>query len=377
MLTFSDFNISDSNPTFPYLKSRDINFPSVDSYNFETDPLEDSNVIEEPNLSLFSDKMDANVYFEDLPFQLDEILSHEPDAIINHTIFNEPNLMSSIPFPDLASHKTPLATTEINRIDEMPNLRSYAALANIAYCSKKRIQLSPNVYVRIQGNGNAIYLLFSGSETNLEKYIYEQKTLTDYENIPGAQVHLEFYREFIEAKPALLSKIKPNIKAQTKTFLIGHGLGGVFAVLAALAINEQPPKVSKPDVYTFGSPRIGNRIFADYSKERLRLIRTTLRNDDVPRQPVIHNYFIFFGNKYTHFGAEYWIKNTSLVFYCTPTTGQYESKKCLNKEPVTSLAYHDGPYFRVLMKNCTGISSLKKPTNPIKAENARFDRISP
>ncbi|KAG9296473.1 hypothetical protein G9A89_015065 [Geosiphon pyriformis] len=220
--------------------------------------------------------------------------------------------------------------------DQKPYLMKYAVSAADAYCDPSAIQLSENIFVVWDLQEHGIIIKFRANETKLGEYMYRKTELIDYEhNYPGAKVHAALYKEFREkAGSKFLEQIMPLIKVNDdlfRTYLVGHSLGGAYAQFAALLLVDKFPEMIQPDVYTYGSPRIGNMAFARYAKSQIHLLRVTISNDEIPRYPVRnHLIFGFTGNIYEHSGVEYWIEEPGgpniIVYRCTPQERSYESK---------------------------------------------------
>jgi len=126
--------------------------------------------------------------------------------------------------------------------------------------------------------------------------------------IPGARVHGGFLAAYMSLRSQVvdagleLSKKYPKLAFA----VVGHSLGGAIATLAAadLAIARE---VKNPvELWTFGSPRVGNKIFADYLDEHYldQSFRITNNRDPIPRLPPY-----FFGVE--HVDTEYWFSSAT------------------------------------------------------------------
>ncbi|KAF5740673.1 putative triacylglycerol lipase [Tripterygium wilfordii] len=105
-------------------------------------------------------------------------------------------------------------------------------------------------------------------------------------------------------KQMLKTLLQKNEKA--KFVLTGHSLGGALAILfaAVLVIHEEAWLLERLEsVYTFGQPRVGNKQFGDFMKEKfrkysVRYLRFVYSNDMVPRLPYDDTTLL-----YKHFGT--------------------------------------------------------------------------
>lgn len=114
------------------------------------------------------------------------------------------------------------------------------------------------------------------------------------------KLHTGFAQAWDEIKDASTKAIKaaraknPNYKL----VITGHSLGGAVATIGAAYLRRDGLAV---DVYTFGSPRVGNDKFANwFSAQAGGQWRVTHENDPVPRLPPM-----FTG--YRHVTPEYWL----------------------------------------------------------------------
>ncbi|CAB5205761.1 hypothetical protein RhiirA1_393102 [Rhizophagus irregularis] len=95
---------------------------------------------------------------------------------------------------------------------------------------------------------------------------------------------------------------------------------------------------------TFGQPRTGDVLFAQYVDETLKSVRTIVRGDPIPRLPP--GIPLPFVGLYKHFGEELYTNNldqdqNEFITY------NAEDPNCSESVPLTQLRlkYHSGPYF--------------------------------
>lgn len=101
----------------------------------------------------------------------------------------------------------------------------------------------------------------------------------------------------------------------------GHSLGAAVGTIATAHLRQAGYPC---DLYTFGSPRVGNEGFVQFLESQDgREYRVTHANDPVPRTPPIDELFggIFgsFGGGYRHTSPEYWF-NTEDGAYVSPSS---------------------------------------------------------
>lgn len=112
----------------------------------------------------------------------------------------------------------------------------------------------------------SVVVVFRGS-ANIQNWFNNLKFFKkNYKSVSGAQVHIGFSDSFDSVKGVFHSAMKkarsycPGCKHITVT---GHSLGGALSVLAALELQESSAyKGFSYNVVTFGSPRVGNDVFA-------------------------------------------------------------------------------------------------------------------
>ncbi|MCJ1254372.1 hypothetical protein MMC24_002187 [Lignoscripta atroalba] len=120
---------------------------------------------------------------------------------------------------------------------------------------------------------------------------------------PGCTAHQGFWKSWLEARKGILAALTVAV-AQNPSYRIvvtGHSLGGAIAQLAVADIRNKGLVGAGAALYTYGSPRVGNKALADYvTAQAGGNFRVTHTDDPVPRLPPI-----VFG--YRHVSPEYWV----------------------------------------------------------------------
>ncbi len=112
----------------------------------------------------------------------------------------------------------------------------------------------------IAEKGRSVYLVFRGTRTATE-WIHNLKIKMEAFDQPNfGKIHEGFLKSYRDIREALLIDISTIDKLKS-LYVSGHSLGGVLATLAAAEIQKHHiHKVTA--IYTFGSPRIGDKNFA-------------------------------------------------------------------------------------------------------------------
>ena len=105
-------------------------------------------------------------------------------------------------------------------------------------------------------------------------------------------------------------------------FVTGHSLGGALALFAALDIKKTFAR--EVTLYTYGQPRVGNKVFSDYVFSFLdeSYVRLVNSNDPVPKVPPTDYNFKHAGNEVWYNGAK-WNE-------CPNEANTYENSRCSN-----------------------------------------------
>lgn len=120
------------------------------------------------------------------------------------------------------------------------------------------------------------------------------------------RVHRGFKAECDRLWPHLEKELEAN---ELPLWFCGHSLGAAMAQICAGRCLISPINSEPEEVYTFGSPRIGNRQYVEYP--RLKHYRWVNNNDIVPRVPPM-----LLG--YTHSGIELYLDRRGKI---RPVTG--------------------------------------------------------
>ena len=127
-------------------------------------------------------------------------------------------------------------------------------------------------------NNNILYISFRGT--------YDvSDMLTDFDLYMTDNVHAGFLDHFNSIKDEVEACIIDYPEKQEVIFT-GHSLGGSCATLAGHYFSNQYPTINF-NVYTFGSPKVGNQTFVDEFNARVaESTRIFLEEDPVPMLPL-------------------------------------------------------------------------------------------
>ncbi|KAF7350096.1 putative feruloyl esterase A [Mycena venus] len=166
-------------------------------------------------------------------------------------------------------------------------------------------------YISRDDRRREIVVVFRGT-LSVKDVKADLKFLQEEFKSPGIPESVRVHRGFLSAYQAVAEDVLAEVKQQLNSFptyrivVTGHSLGGAIASLAALSL-----KIALPDVplqlYTFGQPRVGNKIFAKHVERTIgvdSIFRTVHRNDGVPT--MLPRKVWALGLEYEHFATEYW-----------------------------------------------------------------------
>ncbi|PHH61792.1 hypothetical protein CDD81_7956 [Ophiocordyceps australis] len=155
-------------------------------------------------------------------------------------------------------------------------------------------------YVAIDHRHREIVLSFRGSN-NARNYIANLEfVFSDCNLAPNCLIHSGFLSAWQEVS-SLVSNAIANLRSRNPSYSIsitGHSLGGALATIAAAYLSRDTHIT--PSVFTYGSPRAGNAVFAAYAQRAARNWRVTHADDPVSRLPPLAMGF-------RHVDTEYWL----------------------------------------------------------------------
>ncbi|KAL6902465.1 Alpha/Beta hydrolase protein [Trichoderma evansii] len=166
-------------------------------------------------------------------------------------------------------------------------------------------------------NAHQLIVLSVRGSNNLRNFITDVVFgFTDCSFADGCEVHDGFNDAWNEISDAATAALNQAVAANPGFSIVttGHSLGGAVATLAAATLRTQGLNI---DIYTYGSPRVGNDVFANFvTAQAGGEFRVTHVDDPVPRLPPI----LF---DYRHVSPEFWLStgNDTTVDY---TTSQIE-----------------------------------------------------
>jgi len=146
------------------------------------------------------------------------------------------------------------------------------------------------------------------------------------EIFPGlpAKVHVGFLNAYLNVRNDVLTSLRRvlNNNKKIKTIkLMGHSLGGALATLAAIDVHHNITGFNY-ELWTFGSPRVGNKDFSSYFETKIpSSFRVTNQKDIVPHFPPSLIDFM-------HIPREYWFSKNDVDFKICDETG--EDPYCAN-----------------------------------------------
>ena len=140
----------------------------------------------------------------------------------------------------------------------------------------------------IAADGSHLIVSFRGSEPKLADWLANIQTVTDPGPFPKSDVHEGFQDALFPVVLRVAYMLREYRNANQQVWVTGHSLGGALASLfAALLVEEKLPFAG---LYTFASPRVGNKAFEKAMNSRAKAqgavyYRVVNEGDAVPHVP--------------------------------------------------------------------------------------------
>jgi hypothetical protein len=111
-------------------------------------------------------------------------------------------------------------------------------------------------------NDRRLFVVFRGTASFMDGLLNSRLShTTDFSGL--GKVHAGFESRYRRMKRQIDKIINSSMGSLDKIIFTGHSLGGAIAMLAALDFAKRNSNL-KPDVITFGSPKVGDKAFGEF-----------------------------------------------------------------------------------------------------------------
>jgi len=220
----------------------------------------------------------------------------------------------------------PIDTTKLQF--NWPNARAMAEVAAQAYLvlpfrgdGPMPILVSDDktsAFCFVQDRGDCVVVGIQGSRQEKDFVQDAECWFTDFPDEKSGQVacmHHGFFQDWQALKPRVLEIVHGMMPADPRgkpIFIGGHSLGGAVSLPCAFDLDRAGLTIG--GVYTFGQPRVGDKIFAQIYDQVLRdrTFRIVNENDIVPRVPGVLAGYRHCGTEILLFNPVGWGVNPSI-----------------------------------------------------------------
>jgi predicted lipase len=199
-------------------------------------------------------------------------------------------------------------------------------------------------YVTYNSQDNMIVASFRGSTTIINWINNINFFKSNYKGLSKKiQVHTGFLESYMSVADQVVERVSALVKKYPSASILftGHSLGGAMATFAAMDVKEKLGLSNFMMLYTFGSPRTGNKAWADYVMKlyapSTNLFRIVHGKDMVPYLPQRLLDF-------THVGTEIWYPRSDLSSTyktCENGSGLAENSDCSYTLGITDVSVLD------------------------------------
>ncbi|KAJ1646199.1 hypothetical protein LPJ64_002303 [Coemansia asiatica] len=171
-----------------------------------------------------------------------------------------------------------------------------------------------NGYIAINRHRREILVVYRGSVVIGDWIEDYTANLVDFpESVSGSRVSMGFLEGYQSANPQVMDTVLQlaNEYPEYRIIAAGHSLGGARASLfvADVSVNH-PELIPRIEMYTYGKPRCGNNMYAQYMDSLgITYVRQIYKGDLYPHLPIKQL-------GYVHFGAEVWIPEDDKYVIC-------------------------------------------------------------
>ena len=159
-------------------------------------------------------------------------------------------------------------------------------------------------YIAIDDTNKLVVLAFRGSTSFANWKMDLTVGREDTDLCHKCRVHKGFWDAWKQIRDGIISDVLAVVATHQdyRFAIVGHSLGGALATLAAADVRKVSD-MEKTELYTYGSPRVGNKETVEFLTDQSTLsYRVTSMSDPVVRTPP-H----WWG--YYHTSPEYWVRD--------------------------------------------------------------------
>ena len=159
------------------------------------------------------------------------------------------------------------------------------------------------IYVNFNGASSPMHWKLMQNEFNLVVFPTSKSFKDSYKFKKEVKVHSGFLKLFNDVYPLVLERIQMALESCSDCQLVitGHSMGGIFLGMLAIRLRNDNLGIANPILASFGSPRVGNSVFAmvvpKVCKEAYRIVHNSDNVAKIPPRIL----------GYRHYATEIWI----------------------------------------------------------------------